>query len=75
MNATPAPTQQPQFLTTKEVMQRYRIASPATLWNWRKRLGFPGPVHHGRFYSLRQLEAWDLAQEQSAENKAQEQAA
>jgi len=40
--------QEPLFLNTKEVMVRYRIGSTATLWKWRKTLGFPNPIHNGR---------------------------
>jgi predicted DNA-binding transcriptional regulator AlpA len=54
--------QAPLFLNTKEVMARYRISSTATLWKWRKNLGFPDPIHNGRFYNLSSLERWDQQQ-------------
>lgn len=50
------------FLNTKEVMVRYRISSTATLWKWRKTLGFPAPIHNGRFYNKQALEKWDVLQ-------------
>ncbi|BDM64584.1 hypothetical protein NFHSH190041_20360 [Shewanella sp. NFH-SH190041] len=53
---------EPLFLTTEEVLQRYRIKSKVTLWNWRKKLGFPAPVHHGRFFVTAQLREWDKTQ-------------
>ncbi|GAB1102415.1 helix-turn-helix transcriptional regulator [Shewanella algae] len=56
-------TEDKLFLTTKEVMERYRLSSPTTLWNWRRKIGFPAPIHNGRFYSRKQLEAWDREQE------------
>lgn len=62
------PTQQPVlFLTTAEVMQRYRISSTATLWKWKKKLGFPQPVNNGRFYNIQSLENWDKQQLQACE--------
>jgi predicted DNA-binding transcriptional regulator AlpA len=51
-----------QFLNTKEVMVRYRISSTATLWTWRKNLGFPDPISNGRFYNKKALEMWDEKQ-------------
>jgi hypothetical protein len=54
--------QEPLFLNTKEVMVRYRINSTATLWNWRKALGFPAPIHNGRFYNIQALNQWDEKQ-------------
>ena len=50
------------FLTTSEVMTRYRISSSATLWKWRRKMGFPQPIHNGRFYNLAELEKWDELQ-------------
>ena len=50
------------FLTTSEVMTRYRISSSATLGKWRRNLGFPQPIHNGRFYNLAELEKWDELQ-------------
>ena len=50
------------FLNTKEVMVRYRISSTATLWTWRKNLGFPDPISNGRFYNKKALEMWDEKQ-------------
>jgi predicted DNA-binding transcriptional regulator AlpA len=54
--------QEPLFLNTKEVMVRYRICSTATLWKWRKNLGFPNPIHNGRFYNIQALKKWDEEQ-------------
>lgn len=56
------PLDEPQFLTTQEVMDRYKIKSKATLWKWRQSLGFPKPVHNGRHYELKQLAQWDEQQ-------------
>lgn len=50
------------YLTTDEVLNRYRLKSKVTLWNWRKKLDFPDPIHFGRFYSAAQLEEWDKKQ-------------
>ncbi|UAL42175.1 hypothetical protein K8B83_14970 [Shewanella inventionis] len=57
-----ATQQEPLFLKTKEVMERYRIRSSATLWKWRKELDFPAPIHNGRFYNIQALEKWDEKQ-------------
>jgi hypothetical protein len=43
-------------------MVRYRIGSTATLWKWRKTLGFPNPIHNGRFYNIQALKKWDEEQ-------------
>jgi predicted DNA-binding transcriptional regulator AlpA len=59
-------TQDTQFLTTKEVMTRYRISSSATLWKWRRNDGFPMPVHNGRHYLKASLERWDEMQQAAA---------
>ena len=53
---------EPTFLTTKEVLERYRLKSAVTLWNWRKKMNFPDPIHNGRFYSAAQIKKWDSVQ-------------
>ncbi|NLQ22286.1 helix-turn-helix domain-containing protein [Shewanella sp. S-1] len=58
--------QEPLFLTTKEVMTRYRISSSATLWKWRRNDGFPAPIHNGRHYLKASLDKWDEKQQVAA---------
>lgn len=58
--------QEPHFLTTKEVMTRYRISSSATLWKWRRNDGFPAPIHNGRHYLKASLDKWDEKQQVAA---------
>lgn len=58
--------QEPLFLTTKEVMTRYRISSSATLWKWRRNNGFPAPIHNGRHYLKASLDKWDEKQQVAA---------
>lgn len=58
--------QEPLFLTTKEVMTRYRISSSATLWKWRRNDGFPAPIHNGRHYLKASLNKWDEKQQVAA---------
>ncbi|MGE6647979.1 helix-turn-helix transcriptional regulator [Shewanella colwelliana] len=58
--------QETLFLTTKEVMTRYRIRSSATLWKWRRNDGFPAPIHNGRHYLKASLDKWDEKQQVAA---------
>ncbi len=50
-----------QFLNTKEVKARYGISSSVTLFNWRKKKGFPQPIS-GRYYPVEQIEKWEQEQ-------------
>ncbi|QQK59663.1 AlpA family transcriptional regulator [Shewanella sp. LC6] len=59
-------TNEPLFLTTKEVLERYRIKSKVTLWKWRKEAGFPEPIHNGRHYAKDSLDKWGEQQKQAA---------
>lgn len=54
-----------KFLTTKEVLERYKI-SPATLSRWRKNLGFPEPIINRRHYLIDAIDAWDEQQNKAA---------
>ncbi|MCU7962780.1 helix-turn-helix domain-containing protein [Shewanella sp. SM20] len=54
--------QEPLFLTTKEVMTRYRISSSATLWKWRRN----DAIHNGRHYLKASLDKWDEKQQVAA---------
>ncbi|MBP6520519.1 MULTISPECIES: hypothetical protein [unclassified Shewanella] len=60
------PRKVPLFLTTKEVMTRYRISSSATLWKWRRNDGFPAPIHNGRHYLKASLDKRDEKQQVAA---------
>ena len=50
--------EQAKYLTTKQVKERFKIKSNVTLYNWRKKKGFPEPIC-GRLYSVNDIEKWE----------------
>ncbi|WP_448216248.1 helix-turn-helix transcriptional regulator [Endozoicomonas sp. 2B-B] len=50
-----------EFLNVKEVKDRYGFSSSVTLYNWRKKKGFPNPIS-GRYYSLEKIKKWEEEQ-------------
>ncbi|MGW1559067.1 helix-turn-helix domain-containing protein [Streptomyces sp. NPDC002144] len=53
----------PQYLTTEEVAERYRVA-PATVRYWKYTGYIPGGMRRGRrtLYPVAVLDAWDAGQ-------------
>jgi predicted DNA-binding transcriptional regulator AlpA len=52
-----------QYLTTKQVAERYHV-DPVTLWRWEKdhaETGFPLPIriHRRKLWTPESLDAWD----------------
>jgi predicted DNA-binding transcriptional regulator AlpA len=49
-----------KYLTTKDLVERYSV-TPKTIYNWRKKKGFPDPVAKGKYdlYITAEIDRWE----------------
>lgn len=50
------------YLRVRDLMARYDLHSPATVYNWIRTRGFPRSSRPGR-WRLSQIEAWEKSRE------------